>query len=177
MSETCKCGGEMEQTLKENYDFSRLLKGPLRVRFAAFPVWRCSQCENEEVTSLDIDTGLTAIAAKLVSSEERLGPGAAKALRRIGRLTQKALADRLGVARETVANWEGAQGAISALNDYAIRGIVAGILLDNEPRSEGEAAAQDALKLAVAYSTKGPHLEESWFKPDETQVINLLAAG
>ncbi len=173
--EICRCGGELERVFLEGFDFSPYIKSGFGIRFEAFPVLRCQECAGETVASVDIETGLKVVAATLIESDDRLGPAAAKTIRRIAGLTQQALADRLGASRETVANWErtSSNKFISPQYDYMLRGVVATELLGSEPRSEDEVQAHQRLQKAALKSSKAAHTTEEFFAPETTQIIKL----
>jgi len=124
---------------------------------------------------VDIETGLKLVAATFIESDDRLGPAAAKTIRRIAGLTQQVLAGRLGASRETVANWERSNGNkfISPQYDYMLRGVVATELLASEPRSDNEVQAHQRLEKAVLKSSKAAHTSDDFFAPKTTLIIKL----
>jgi DNA-binding XRE family transcriptional regulator len=71
-----------------------------------------------------INAALFLIAMNIVSFLHRLTPELARYLRRSMQITQQELADRMGIARETVASWESNLREISPQHDLILRGLM-----------------------------------------------------
>jgi transcriptional regulator with XRE-family HTH domain len=88
------------------------------------PGWRCPKCGNATLHGTTINIMLNLLAAELVQLEHRVDGAAARYLRKHLGYSQKDLADKMGIARETVANWERGEKIISPEHDYILRGLV-----------------------------------------------------
>src|SRR5262249_41220118 len=100
----CECGGTFRPVTLSGFDFSRYAGLPSFLDGA--PGWRCDACQRELLHGHVINVSLFLIAMEIVRFPRRLTPGFARYLRRSMQITQQELADRMGIARETVANWE-----------------------------------------------------------------------
>jgi DNA-binding transcriptional regulator YiaG len=117
----CECGGTLQETLLASYDFSPFAGLP--VVLADVPGYRCDTCGGEALPGSVIDFTLDYLAAEIVRSPERLSGDQARYLRKHLGLSQKALAERMGIYRETVAKWECGESEISPQHDYILRGL------------------------------------------------------
>jgi transcriptional regulator with XRE-family HTH domain len=72
-----------------------------------------------------INAALFFIAMGIVGLPHRLSAGFARHLRRSMQITQQELADRMGIARETVASWESGLKEISPQHDLILRVLMA----------------------------------------------------
>ena len=70
-----------------------------------------------------ISAALVALAQKILALPRVLTPQEAKFLRKRLQLSQKDLAERMSITRETVAAWECGQKPLSPQNDYILRGL------------------------------------------------------
>jgi len=118
----CECGGALRATVLQNFDFSNFVGMP--VQLEAVPGLRCSKCGGETLTGKVINTILIVIALAAIRSPQRLSATLAKYLRRVLQITQQELADRMGIARETVAQWERGEREISPQHDLILRTIL-----------------------------------------------------
>jgi transcriptional regulator with XRE-family HTH domain len=119
----CECGGTFRPVTLSGFDFSRYSGLPSFLDGA--PGWRCGSCRREMLTGQVINAALFLIAMLIVGFPHRLTPGFARYLRRSMQITQQELADRMGIARETVANWESNHKDLSPQHDLILRVLVA----------------------------------------------------
>ncbi len=117
----CECGGTLRETILPSYDFSAYAGLP--VVLEDVPGLRCDACGGETLPGGVIDFTLDHLAAEIVRSPERLDGPRARYLRKHLGLSQKALAERMGIYRETVAKWECGESEISPQHDYILRGL------------------------------------------------------
>lgn len=90
-----------------------------------------------------INVSLFLIAMLIVRFPRRLTPGFARYLRRAMQITQQELADRMGIARETVASWESNLKEISPQHDLILR-----VLILNHARGSEALPADVAVRIA-----------------------------
>ena len=70
-----------------------------------------------------ISAALLALTQQVLMKPSVLSPEEAKFLRKRLQLSQKDLAERMGIQRETVAVWECGQKPLSPQHDYILRGL------------------------------------------------------
>jgi DNA-binding transcriptional regulator YiaG len=124
----CACGGTLHRQQVPELDFSKYVGGGLRVSLENSPAWVCDTCKGVTLDGEVIDTGRKAVVLLLIEIPERFGPNLAKLIRRLLDLTQQELAERMGVNRVTVADWERGEKELSAQNDLLLRSIAMGVL-------------------------------------------------
>lgn len=124
---TCECGGTFKPVTLRSFDFSRYSGLPSVLDGA--PGWRCDACQREMLHGQVINASLFFIAMGIVGLPHRLSAGFARYLRRSMQITQQELADRMGIARETVASWESGLKEISPQHDLILR-----VLMSNHAR-------------------------------------------
>jgi DNA-binding transcriptional regulator YiaG len=117
----CECGGSLEPTMLQDFDFSVYAGLPVRVTRA--PGLKCSKCGGETLEGEVIDELLEKLSIAMIREEHRLAPPEMKFLRKRMQLTQAKLAQRMGIVRETLADWERGASAISPQYDFMLRGI------------------------------------------------------
>jgi DNA-binding transcriptional regulator YiaG len=122
MTTKCECGGTFKAVKLDSFDFSPLAGIP--VTLIGVPGLRCSKCKGATLEGEIINFVIQALASVVARQPGRLSSEQARYLRKHLRLTQQALADRMGVARETVADWERGENTISAQHDLMLRAIV-----------------------------------------------------
>jgi DNA-binding transcriptional regulator YiaG len=122
MNIRCDCGGTLKATKLDRFDFSPLAGVPATLLGA--PGFRCGKCRRATLDGAVINRAMYDLAAAIAKQQSRLVPDHARFLRKHLRLTQQELADRMGIARETVADWERGQSPISAQHDLMLRAIV-----------------------------------------------------
>lgn len=141
----CECGGLFKRARVEKYDVSGLVGLPTRY---SGPGLKCGKCGAVTLTGELVNAALHLVAVEVAIAPARLGSAEARYLRKFLRLTQQALADRFGVARETVAKWETSE-SLSPQNDYMLRAFV---LAHLAARFEN---ASDELREALARLGEG----------------------
>ncbi len=124
----CECGGTFKPVTLRRFDFSRYAGLPSFLDGA--PGWRCGSCQREMLHGQVVNASLFFIAMDIVGFPHRLTAGFARYLRRSMQITQQELADRMGIARETVASWESSLKEISPQHDLILR-----VLMSNHARS------------------------------------------
>jgi DNA-binding transcriptional regulator YiaG len=117
----CDCGGTYHRVILERFDFSALAGLPTELRGA--PGLRCDRCGGETLQGDVISAALVALAQKILALPRVLTPQEARFLRKRLQLSQKDLAERMSITRETVAAWECGQKPLSPQNDYILRGL------------------------------------------------------
>jgi DNA-binding transcriptional regulator YiaG len=118
----CECGGTLKPAKLDTFDFSPLAGIP--VILVGVPGLRCQKCKRVTLEGEVINRAIHDLVTQIVKLPDRLLPAHARFLRKHLRLTQQALAERMGIARETVADWERGQSPISAQHDLMLRAIV-----------------------------------------------------
>jgi YgiT-type zinc finger domain-containing protein len=118
----CKCKGQMTQAVLPEYDFTPLVGLPVVV--LGMPILRCEKCGEEMLDGPDVERVLAALIRAVTELPRRLGPKQARFLRGQLGLTQKALAQKMGLHTITVAGWESTK-TISPQNDYILRSMIA----------------------------------------------------
>jgi transcriptional regulator with XRE-family HTH domain len=143
MTLSCECGGPLKATRLERFDFSPYAGFNVELGGdeggEGVPGLKCDRCGGTTLEGETIDLVLRLLAVIMVVEERRLPAEATRYLRRFLELTQKDLAERMGVDRVTVADWERAAEPISAAHDMVLRSIVISKLL--------EAAGVDVVEL------------------------------
>jgi len=124
----CECGGELRRVVLDEYDFSAEAGLPVKLR--EVPALRCARCDEVVLEGAVAELGLHLVGLALVKQKELLRPEQAKYLRKLLGATQKELADRMSIARETVAAWECGQKTISPQHDYILRSLAVGNFME-----------------------------------------------
>lgn len=153
----CECGGTLSSTTLRSFDFSAYAGLPVLV--AETPGLRCQKCDSETLDGETISVLLQQLAMLLMSESRRLTAAEAKFLRKRMRLTQAQLAERMGVVRETVADWERGASVISSQHDFMIRAIFASSIMhdsDNHSVSKGVVDAVAKTMHAVRQTSPMP---------------------
>ena len=123
----CACGGTLHEVTLHNFDFTAF--AGIAVTLAEAPGYRCSACGKETLGGEVINLVLRELAPRVIQMPKRLPGDHARFLRKHMRLSQKALAERMGCARETVAKWEIGETVISPQHDMQLRSIATAHLL------------------------------------------------
>ena len=118
----CECGGVLRAAMLKDFDFTSWAGFPSRLE--AVPGYRCSGCGGETVPGTVVNTILRVMGLAAIRLPHRLPGELARFVRRILQLTQLQLGDRMGVARETVAQWERGEKQISPQHDLILRTIL-----------------------------------------------------
>ncbi|MCC6806089.1 MAG: helix-turn-helix domain-containing protein [Deltaproteobacteria bacterium] len=116
-----KCGQKMNKVVLDEYDFSDLAGLPVVVR--DIRILRCAKCGEELMLGAETDRIMKQVALAVVNRPERLGANEARFLRGHLGLTQKELAERMGLHKITVAAWE-SKKPISPQHDHILRAMV-----------------------------------------------------
>ncbi len=127
MTMKCECGGMLKAEKLDSFDFTPLAGIP--VTLVDVPGLRCSKCKGATLEGEVINYVTHALASAVVRQQDRLSSEHARYLRKYLRLTQQALAGRMGIARETVADWERGKNVISPQHDLMLRAIVVAQLM------------------------------------------------
>lgn len=117
----CECGGSLRPAILREYDFSAEAGLPVVLRDV--PGLRCGSCGGETLDGRAVGAGLRLLALAVVRLPERLDARAARYLRKYLGLTQEALAERMGINRVTVADWERGEAPLSTALDHVLRGL------------------------------------------------------
>lgn len=117
----CKCGNKMTEVIIAEYDFTSLAGLPVVVR--GMPARRCPNCGEETLVGKEIDRVLDEVTLAIIQRAPRLSAKEAKFLREHLTLTQKELAERMGLHKITVAGWE-SKRPISPQHDHILRAMV-----------------------------------------------------
>lgn len=121
MSAKCECGGTYRRVKLPSYDFSGFAGLPVELRDA--PGLRCDACSGVALDGEIINAALLLLTQQILGLPRVLSPDEAKFLRKRLQLSQKALAERMHIQRETVAAWECGQKPLSPQHDYILRGL------------------------------------------------------
>ncbi len=128
----------MDAVRIKRFDFSAFAGFPVTLNDV--PGLHCSGCGGETLTGVVINQALQAVACACIMVTHRLTAELARYVRRSLDVTQQELADRMGIARETVAQWERGEREISPQHDFILRGLVIG-------RASGEHSSRSAALL------------------------------
>ena len=118
----CECGGTLRPVTLKNFDFTNWAGIPSQLE--AVPGFRCSSCRRETLPGTVINSILRVMGLAAIRLPHRLPAELARFVRRILQITQQELADRMGIARETVAQWECGEKEISPQHDLILRTIL-----------------------------------------------------
>jgi DNA-binding transcriptional regulator YiaG len=118
----CECGGTLRSVTLKDFDFTNW--AGIRSRLEAVPGYRCTSCRGETLPGTVINTALRVMGLSAIRLRHRLPAELARFVRRILQITQQELADRMGIARETVAQWERGENEISPQHDLILRTIL-----------------------------------------------------
>lgn len=118
----CECGGTLRRAKLTSFDFSPFAGLPVELRGA--PGLRCDKCKGETLDGAIVNGVLAILTQEVVMLARGLAPQEAKYLRKQLGLSQRELAERMQLARETVAAWECGQKPLSPQSDYILRGLV-----------------------------------------------------
>lgn len=153
----CECGGVLRKAVLSRFDFSAYAGIPVTLVDA--PGFRCSKCGRETLGGALMNRALRVLVQTIVTGPHRLKAEEARFLRKSMRLTQQDLAERLGINRITVTNWERGEAPISKEHDLMLRSIVGAYLLRVErgrPKREEIAQAIDRARTELAPTASRP---------------------
>lgn len=117
-----ECGEAMERVVLATFDFTMWAGMPTQLKDA--PGYRCAKCKGETLPGAVVNVALMLVALSCIERPHRLTAEQARFVRRSLEITQQELADRMGIARETVAHWECGEREISPQHDLILRGMV-----------------------------------------------------
>ncbi len=149
MTMKCGCGGVLRAARLDRFDFTPLAGIPVSLTGA--PGLRCSKCGGATLEGEVVNSVMHGLALLVAREPERLSSDRARFLRKYLRLTQQALAERMGIARETVADWERGENAISPQHDLMLRAISVAEMMGGPgktPKPREVAEAISAARLA-----------------------------
>jgi len=146
MTMKCECGGLLKAVKLDSFDFTPLAGIP--VTLVGVPGLRCAKCKGATLEGEVINYVTHALASVLARQPERLSSAHARFLRKYLRLTQQALADRMGIARETVADWERGENVISAQHDFMLRAMVVGEMMSAPGKAPKRQELAEAIRAA-----------------------------
>ena len=161
MVERCECGGVLKSTTLKEFDFTPVAGIPSLLRNTRG--FLCQRCHLPGLDGMTINSVLRTMMTAIVKQPDRLAADHARFLRKRMRLTQQALADRMGVARETVADWERGKDPVSAQHDLVLRALVIAELMrapKNAPTKEEVVEAIGTVRTGRP-TGKGPFVIEN----------------
>lgn len=120
----CECGGPCHRVKVGRYDLAGFVGLPAGLRDV--PALRCGECGRIALEGAVTSAALLALTQQVLMLPRILTPAEAKYLRKSLQLSQKDLAERMGVIRETVAAWEHGQKVLSPLQDTILRDLYVG---------------------------------------------------
>jgi DNA-binding transcriptional regulator YiaG len=132
MTIKCECGGTLREATLKEFDFSAFAGFPVLLRDV--PGLRCSKCKRGTIPGDLINDVLHQLAVEITKLPQRLMPQHARFLRKHLRLSQKELAKKMGIVRETVAKWECGDAQISPQQDFVLRAIAIAHLMKVAPQ-------------------------------------------
>jgi len=151
----CECGGSLRPTTLHDFDFSAYAGLPVRVLGA--PGLECSKCEGETLEGEVIDKILEKLALVIMRKDHQLSSLEMKFLRKRMRLTQAKLAEKLGIVRETLADWERGASTISPQYDFMVRAIFASHLMHSSDKQLSKSVA-DVVAQSIQSVRREPAL-------------------
>lgn len=119
MNTKCTCGGTMGSAMLVNFNLKPYLG--IVVMAKSLVGYRCDQCGFEAIDGEQMMRVAAQTATLIVALPQRLSREHAQYLRKYLDLTQKELAERMGITRKTVSEWESKGGRISPQNDLILR--------------------------------------------------------
>jgi DNA-binding transcriptional regulator YiaG len=143
------------------FDFSQYVGGGLHVILQNPPALVCDTCGGVALDGKVIDTARQAVVLLLVEIPERFGPSLARLLRRLIGLTQKELAERMGLHRVTIADWERGEKELSAQHDLLLRGIAMGVMSEASDKVVAQPQVwQDAISKVMTGVRSGSQVRD-----------------
>ncbi len=146
MTMKCECGGLLKAAKLDTFDFTALAGIP--VMLVGVPGLRCTKCKHVTLEGEVINFVLHELASVLARQPDRLSSDHARFLRKYLRLTQQALADRMGIARETVADWERGENVISPQHDLMLRAILVAQIVGRSGKASKRRQLAEAIRGA-----------------------------
>lgn len=170
----CECGGRLQPTALESFDFSKVVSLP--VTFSDLPGYRCDRCGQTTIEGSLINALTKHVLVMIAKLPRRLTADEARFLRRGLGVTQQELATRMGVVRVTVGKWETTE-EISAQHDMIIRMVVLAPMV-----AIGAIPSEHMTQLANLFQSvrTAPPAHSEAFKfasPSEDELMQYAAAG
>jgi len=120
----CECGGELRPTKFDVYDFSAYVG--FNVTVSGADGFKCTKCGGETIDGSLLNAVMIHTIVQISKSRRRLNGDEARYLRHTLHVTQKELAEKMGIVRETVAKWECGDAEISPQQDFILRALSLG---------------------------------------------------
>jgi DNA-binding transcriptional regulator YiaG len=135
----------------KDFDFSGYVGIPVVLK--QVPGYRCSGCGLHTLDGTIINTLEQVLAIAITQKPYLLSAQEAKYLRKHLGLTQEKLAERLGIARETLANWETGADRISPQHDFILRTVLVASLGVGHTQAMNASTFPRVLKEAIGTLT------------------------
>ena len=158
----CECGGVLKEATLAKFDFTPVAGIPSVLRNT--PGLRCNRCHLPTLDGTVINETLRLMALAIAKQPERMTADHAKFSRKHMQLTQQALAERMGIARETIADWERGRDPISAQHDLMLRALVIVHLMrraKNAPTRAEVTEAIGSVRPTRSHLDNGPFVIET----------------
>lgn len=158
----CECGGVLQHARLSEFDFSAFVGFKTVVR--SVDGLRCSKCSGETLDGKTINIVLRSLTLCLLKLPYLLPGEYARFLRKRMRLTQEALAARMGtLSRVTIAKWETGELPISSANDFMLRGLVVA-QLERAPGNKDLAEALGRARIEPPAQLPSPLVVDEFLK-------------
>ena len=158
----CECGGILKKVMLKEFDFTVVAGIPAML--CNTPGLRCNRCHLPTLDGTVINETLRMIALAIAKQPERMTADHARFARKHIQLTQQELAERMGIARETVADWERGRDPVSAQHDLMLRALVIAHLMrrsKNAPTRSEVIEAIGSVRATRPTSTSRPFVIEA----------------
>jgi DNA-binding transcriptional regulator YiaG len=120
----CECGGDLRPVKFATYDFSDYVG--LNATVSNVDGFKCAKCGGETVDGALVNLVMNYTIMQVTKAPRLLNGSEARYLRRSLHATQEELADKMGIDRVTVADWERGAAQISPQHDYILRVLALG---------------------------------------------------
>lgn len=145
----CECGGTLQSQTLDSFDFTPFARLGANITLRDVPGLRCDACGDEQLDGEMINQVFRFLAMEITKLPLLLPPELSRFLRRCLGNTQQKLADRMNLARETVANWERGSHPISPQNDLNLRALMLSAVFGSPVRVSATLTAAAAKALGV----------------------------
>lgn len=142
----CSCGGRLRPAKLDEFDLTGVTAlGEIRVR--GIDGFRCDRCGEATISGATMARVELALVCLILGVQRRLLGQEIRFLREWMGLTQAESAERLGINRVTLANWERGHRPVSRSGDYMLRSLVVGRVVGQAllPAKEQRRLASQAL--------------------------------
>lgn len=150
----CDCGGTLRPVRLKDFDATEDLGVPVVVK--QIQGLRCARCGFETLDGKTFKQVAAQAAAQIIALPERLPRPYLHYLRMYLDLTQKELAERIGITRKTVSEWEMQGGRISPQHDLILRVLVYVQLSAATPPPVGMPALRELAQAISHVRTAAP---------------------